>query len=234
MKRIVVVLGVAAVMAAALALLAGTALADTTGTRSPLPNEHGWNNSDVTVTLNSTGDTCGGCGIKEIRYFALGAQSIPETVYDPQNPPLINTEGFTSITAYAIYDNGGQEFPKKKVAGVSIDKTPPEVSSTYPLRYDTRVYPDGEILAGFAPDLSFIDPNTVTTDTFKVAKVKPTGNVPVSGTVRLEHNNPDFTSQTAFFDPLNSLDKGLYQATITTGVKDNAGNALAKNYTWTF
>src|SRR5215217_9143441 len=148
-------------MAATLALLAGAALADTTATRSPEPNEYGWNNSDVTVTLSYTGgsinDPCGFGGIKEIRYFALGAQSIPETVYDPQNPPLINTEGFTSITAYAIYDNGGQEFPKKKVAGVSIDKTPPEVSSTYPLRYDTRVYPDGEILAGFAPDLSFID-----------------------------------------------------------------------------
>jgi len=223
-------------MAATLALLAGAALADTTATRSPEPNEYGWNNSDVTVTLSYTGgsinDPCGFGGIKEIRYFALGAQSIPETVYDPQNPLVINTEGFTSIMAYAICNSGGQEFPKKKF-NVQLDKTPPEVSWTVPSNYDTRVYPDDDILAAFAPDLSGIDPNTVTPDTFKVVKVKPTGNVPVSGTVNLNWNH-DFSYQYATFDPSNSLAKGLYRATITTDVKDKAGNALAKNYTWTF
>jgi hypothetical protein len=36
------------------------------------------------------------------------------------------------------------------------------------------------------------------------------------------------------FEVLSSLPKGAYQATITTGVKDKAGNALAKDYTWQF
>jgi len=56
----------------------------TTPTLSQQPNAAGWNNSDVTVTLSAT-DT-GGSGIKEIRYAATGAQSILETVYDPQSP----------------------------------------------------------------------------------------------------------------------------------------------------
>ena len=46
------------------------------------------------------------------------------------------------------------------------------------------------------------------------------------------------TTQSAFqvatFYPSSSLAKGLYRATLTTGVKDKAGNALANDHTWSF
>ena len=95
----------------------------TTRTFSPLPNANGWNNSNVTVTLSAQ-DNEGGSGVKEIRYSATGAQSIPETVYDPQNPPIINTEGTTTITYFATDNAGNRESPAKTLT-VKIDKGAP-------------------------------------------------------------------------------------------------------------
>jgi hypothetical protein len=94
----------------------------TTHTLSAEPNAAGWNNSDVTVTLSAT-DT-GGSGVKEIRYSTSGAQSIPETVYDPQNPPVINTEGTTTISYFATDNAGNKESPTKTFT-VKIDKSAP-------------------------------------------------------------------------------------------------------------
>jgi hypothetical protein len=96
-----------------------------THTLSPQPNAAGWNNSNVTVTLNTT-DT-GGSGIKDIRYSATGAQSIAETVYDPQNPPVIDTEGTTTISYFATNNAGNVETPAKTVT-VRLDKKAPQVT----------------------------------------------------------------------------------------------------------
>jgi hypothetical protein len=76
---------------------------------------------------------------------------------------------------------------------------------------------------------SGVDPGTLDESTFKVVRVKPTGNVQVEGDVGYHEE-----SQTATFDPSDSLAKGLYRATLTTDVADNAGNSLASEYTWTF
>jgi hypothetical protein len=95
----------------------------TTRTVSPLPNANGWNNSNVTVTLSAE-DNEGASGVKEIRYSATGAQSIPETVYDPQNPPILNTEGTTTITYFATDNAGNRESPAKTLT-VKIDKSAP-------------------------------------------------------------------------------------------------------------
>jgi hypothetical protein len=85
------------------------------------------------------------------------------------------------------------------------------------------------ISATFFEEGSSIDPDTLTNSTFKVVQVKPSGNVSVSGTVSY-----DEASKTATFDPSSSLPKGVYRVTITNGVKDRAGNALPRAYTWQF
>src|SRR5437867_3072902 len=55
-------------------------------------------------------------------------------------------------------------------------------------------------------------------------------NRPVAGTVSL---SPD--GKTATFTPSSNLAaSATYTATISTGVKDLAGNAMAANYVWTF
>jgi hypothetical protein len=99
----------------------------TTHTFSPQPNAAGWNNSNVTVTLSAT-DT-GGSGIKDIRYSATGAQSIPETVYDEQNRPVINAEGTTTLSYFATDKAGNQESPTKTFT-VKLDRGAPDASIT--------------------------------------------------------------------------------------------------------
>ncbi len=69
-----------------------------------------------------------------------------------------------------------------------------------------------------------MDPSTITTVTFNLKH----GVKPVSGTVT-------FSDVIAVFTPTNNLAAStFYTATITTGVKDLAGNALAGNKVWTF
>ncbi len=70
-----------------------------------------------------------------------------------------------------------------------------------------------------------MDPLTITTATFTMAGP---GATPVSGTVT-------HTDTTATFTPLSPLAVSTtYTSTITTGVKDLAGNALANNYVWSW
>jgi len=109
------------------------------------------------------------------------------------------------------------------------DTTPPEVSETYPSNNATGVAATANITATFLEEVSGIDPNTPTNSTFKVVQVKPTGNVRVSGMASYNES-----SKKAIFDPSGSLAKGLYKATITTGVKDKADNELSEGYTWRF
>jgi hypothetical protein len=70
---------------------------------------------------------------------------------------------------------------------------------------------------------------TFNADTFKLALVDTVPPTPVKGTV-----NYDTPSWTATFTPSADLDAGTYQATVTTGVKDQEGTSLASDHTWKF
>ena len=68
-----------------------------------------------------------------------------------------------------------------------------------------------------------MDSSTITTDTFLVS-----GSSNIAGTVA-------YSGTTASFTPTTALDYNkTYTATITTGAKDLAGNALEADYTWSF
>jgi hypothetical protein len=94
---------------------------------SPAPNASGWNNSDVTVSLNAA-DT-GGSDVKEIVYSATGAQSIAETP-DPGDTASVTiaTEGETTIT-YSAEDNAGNTEVAQNLT-VKLDETDPTGSMT--------------------------------------------------------------------------------------------------------
>lgn len=97
------------------------------------------------------------------------------------------------------------------------DTTKPTVSQTSPANGVTGVAVNSAISVTFS---EAIDPSTVTTSTFQVAGV--TGPVSVNGT-------------TATFTPSSNLGYNTpYTVTLTTGVKDTAGNTMAANYTWSF
>ena len=84
-----------------------------------------YTNEAVEVSFSAQ-DNEGGSGLKEIRYSATGAQSIPESVYDGQNPPVISTEGTTTISYFAIDNAGNHESPAKTFT-VRVDRSAPPV-----------------------------------------------------------------------------------------------------------
>jgi len=105
--------------------------------------------------------------------------------------------------------------------GSTSDSTAPTVVSTNPDTNDTNVTRNASVSALFNETL---DPSTVTTTTFTLKN----GTTAVTGAVSYESN-------TMIFNPTaDLLANTKYDANITTGVKDLAGNALAANKTWSF
>ncbi|MBU4012708.1 MAG: DUF3494 domain-containing protein [Proteobacteria bacterium] len=101
------------------------------------------------------------------------------------------------------------------------DKTAPTVSSTIPADLATDVAINRNITATFSEAM---DPLTITTATFTLTQ----GATPVPGAVT-------YVGTTATFNPTSNLAVStVYTATITTGAKDLAGNALAVNKVWSF
>ena len=101
------------------------------------------------------------------------------------------------------------------------DTTAPTVSSTVPTNGATMVVLNQKVAATFSEAM---DPLTITTATFTLAQ----GATPISGAVT-------YGTVTARFTPDSNLTASTtYTATITTGAKDLAGNALAVNKVWSF
>jgi hypothetical protein len=109
----------------------------TTAGQSPLPNSAGWNNTNVTVTLNAT-DNPGGSGVKQIQYSTSGAQvTALQTVSGNTAAITITAAGSTTVTYFAT-DNAGNQEPAKTLL-IKIDKTPPVVSE-FRLMFGSQTY----------------------------------------------------------------------------------------------
>ncbi|MBF0502918.1 MAG: Ig-like domain-containing protein [Candidatus Riflebacteria bacterium] len=102
---------------------------------------------------------------------------------------------------------------------------PPTATPTSPASGATDVALNQKIIASFSRDM---DSTTISSLTFTV--VGP-GGTPVAGLVTY-----NTASRTATFiaSPTNFIVSTIYFATIATGAKDLAGNALATNCTWKF
>ena len=101
---------------------------------------------------------------------------------------------------------------------------PPTVVFVTPPTGATGVCPNSVVTATFSEAMN---PSTINTTTFTLTGP---GTTSVAGSVTY-----DVSSYTATFTPSSilALDT-LFTATITTGVQDPSGNALASNYVWTF
>lgn len=94
---------------------------------SPEPNEHGWNNTDVTVTLRAQEEE-GGSGVREICYRLSGAMSRSLTCRQGDRISFtIRTEGTTTVRYFARDRIGNQE--EEKRLEVRIDKTNPRITA---------------------------------------------------------------------------------------------------------
>lgn len=105
--------------------------------------------------------------------------------------------------------------------GTAPDTVAPRVSFTSPPSAATGTPVNTQVLATFTEAM---DPSTVTTTTFILTQ----GSTSISGSV-------SYAGRTATFVPSDNLASSLtYVATITTGARDLAGNALVANFMWTF
>lgn len=106
-------------------------------------------------------------------------------------------------------------------AGQAADTTPPTVSFTSPVNGATAAPVKQKVNAAFSENM---DPTTISAATFTLKQ----GTMPVSGKVTSSASNVTFT-------PARNFEKGkVYTATVTTGARDLAGNALARDYAWSF
>ena len=113
------------------------------------------------------------------------------------------------------------EFPTSTGSTTGTMGLLPTVAMTTPMDAATGVEPSAKITATFSAKMDFA---TITDVTFTLTQ----GGAAVLGTV-------EYLDETAIFTPAALLASGTeFKATITTGAKDTAGNALAKEFSWTF
>ncbi|MFA5928207.1 MAG: Ig-like domain-containing protein [Candidatus Margulisiibacteriota bacterium] len=142
--------------------------------------------------------------------------------------PLSNLAANTTYTATittGVKDLAGNAKTANRVwtftTGSSADTTAPIVDSTTPANSATGVAVNTIINATFSEGM---DPLTLTTTTFTLKQ----GTTPVDCSVT-------YVGTIATLHPVSNLSANtIYTATITTGVKDLAGNAKASNKVWSF
>jgi len=130
------------------------------------------------------------------------------------------TTGAKDLAGNPLLSNFAWSF----TTGAAPDTNRPTVLATVPANAATGVAINQTINTTFSEAM---DPATISTASFTVAGP---GTTPVTGTVAY-----DVVSKIATFRPLSNLAQNtVYRATMTTGVKDLAGNALASNFVWNF
>src|SRR2546426_1742857 len=161
--------------------------------------------------------------------------------------PVVGTVGYAGVTATftpagnlapltaytATMTTGAKDLAGNALAtdfswsfttGVTPDTTRPIVSATVPANAATAVAINQTINAPFSKAM---DPLTINTASLRVTGP---GGTAVTGTVGY-----DVTSKIATLTPASTLaPNAVYTATITTGTRDIAGNALATDFSWSF
>lgn len=118
---------------------------------------------------------------------------------------------------------------QKLAAASGDDTTPPQVVSTNPRDRAPDVSPNIHPTAAFSKDMDSV---TINPNTFKVLDQDTLKQVPAAVPNGVHY---DETAKVATFTPTNPLESGkVYEATITSGVKDKSGNTLAQDKTWHF
>ena len=179
----------------------------------------------ITTTTFTLIGTIAGVSVPVVGGVAYYGQS---AIFTPPGGGLTASTDYTATITTGTTDAAGTalavDFVWTFKTGASPDTTRPTVTLTVPANLAINVEPNTKIFATFSED---IDPATITPLTFTVTGA---GGSAVAGGVTYADG-----ARTAIFAPAAPLTNIIiYTATITTGAKDLAGNALAANYVWTF
>ncbi|MFA6189764.1 MAG: ice-binding family protein [Sulfuricurvum sp.] len=168
-----------------------------------------------TFTLASAGGSVSGT----VAYYNKIAVFTPDT-------NLTNSTLYTATITTGAKNAAGTALAANHVwtftTGTTPDTTAPDVNATNPLNLATGVAINRNITATFSEHM---DPADINITTFTLTTAAGT---PITGVV-------SYIGTTATFNPTVDLNTSTdYNATITTGVTDLAGNAMAANKVWTF
>ena len=153
-----------------------------------------------------------------VEYIGMTAIFTPAVYMAP------NT-AYTGTITKAAKDRSGNSLSENYVwtftTGVSSDIILPTVTLTSPVNNATGVNLNHSVAITFSESM---DPLTITTSTFTLKQ----GTTNIAGAIT-------YTGRIATFTPTsNLLPSRVYTATISVGVKDLAGNALANSYSLSF
>ncbi len=187
-------------------------------------------NSSIEITFNKDMDAA---TITSTSFtVAEGATAVVGTVaYSNKTAtftPLNNLKAstlYTGTLANTVKDSGGlgiaSDYTFSFTTGILVDIIAPTIISTDPLADATNVARNKVISITFSESMS-------------AASFTPTSFIVVQGTTAVE-GSIEYNNKTARFIPDAILDASLsYTATVTTAVKDLAGNAIANTKAWTF
>jgi len=153
-----------------------------------------------------------------VAYYGKIAVFTPDTNLTAGLHTATITTGAKNLAGTALAANKVWTF----TVGGAPDTTAPDVNATSPIDLAVGVPVNRNITATFNEHM---DPADFNTTTFILTTASGT---PVAGVV-------SYIGTTATFNPTNDLAITTdYNATITTGVKDLAGNAMLVNKVWTF
>ena len=136
---------------------------------------------------------------------------------------LANSTTYTATITTGAKDLAGNAMANDYVwswtTGAAADTIAPTVTLVNPVALATNVATNTKVGATFSEGM---DPLTVTTTTFTLKQ----GATTVAGTT-------SYSGVNAVFTPTSALaNSTTYTATVTTGAKDLAGNAMANDYVW--
>ena len=156
-----------------------------------------------------------------VSYAGVTATFIPGSALAPLTT-------YTATISTGVRDLPGNapatDFSWSFSTGVALDTTPPTVNSTVPASGATAVAINQTVNVTFSKAM---DPLTINTASLTVTG--PAGTA-ITGIVGY-----DVASKIATLTPASNLaPNAVYTATVTTGVRDLAGNALAANFVWSF
>ncbi len=137
----------------------------------------------------------------------------------------VRTKIESSAQDRTVLSGTGPDWSKARInaCGAVCDTTAPTVSGIDPTDQATGVAASTNVTATFSEDVQ-----SVSGDTFTLAAEGSSTKVAATVTY-------DAATKKATLDPSADLEAGKkYTATVTTGVKDKAGNALAADKTWSF
>jgi hypothetical protein len=179
------------------------------------------------TTISATTFTLTGPGATPVSGAVTYAAVGNTATFTPTSTLAPNTT-FTATITTGVRDIAGNALASNFVwsftTAVTPDTTPPTVTSTNPANGATGVPINHAVSATFSKAM---DLSTISTATFTLTGP---GATPVSGAVTYAA-----VGNTATFTPTSTLAPNTtFTATITTGVRDIAGNALASNFLWSF